>query len=138
MIESVLVATESIITFRRRHSVRAGVGSVLELVLLDRDNPRSVAYQVDRLQEDLSAVSVADGSGVDAIRDGLDLVTARVRHCDALSLALVDESGFRPELDRLLAEVGSALESLALIVESTHFAPAAAPQPYSLAGAVAW
>ena len=58
VIESVLVATESIITFRRRHSVRAGASSVLELVLLDRDNPRSVAYQVDRLQEDLSAVSV--------------------------------------------------------------------------------
>ena len=61
-----------------------------------------------------------------------------MRHCDALSLAQIDESGFRPELDLLLVEVGAALESLALTVESTHFAPAAAPQPYSLSGAVAW
>jgi uncharacterized circularly permuted ATP-grasp superfamily protein/uncharacterized alpha-E superfamily protein len=138
VVESVLVATESIITFRRRHSVHSGAESVLELLLLDRSNPRSVAYQLDRLHEDLSAVSIVDGTGVDDVRDQLEAVSARVRHSDARSLSAVDEFGFRADLDALLSELGAGLESLALAVEATHFAPVTSPQPYSLSGAVAW
>ena len=48
VVESVLVATESIVTFRRRHPSRAGVAAPRP-VLTDRENPRSVGYQVDRL-----------------------------------------------------------------------------------------
>ena len=72
VVETVLGATESIVTFRRRNPARAGVGSLLDLVLTDRENPRSVAYQLDRLQEDFTALGdVLDGSGAESVRDGL-------------------------------------------------------------------
>jgi len=51
ILESVLVATESIITYRRRYRSRADRNSLLSLLLSDASNPRSLRYQVDRLEE---------------------------------------------------------------------------------------
>ena len=49
LLESVLTAAESIITYRRRYRSQAQLETVLDLLLLDADNPRSLAYQLDRL-----------------------------------------------------------------------------------------
>ena len=51
MLESLLVAGESIITYRRRYRSRAQLETVLDLLLLEPDNPRSLAYQLDQLTE---------------------------------------------------------------------------------------
>jgi uncharacterized alpha-E superfamily protein len=62
--EAVLEVGESIITHRRR--TVAGVGpawpvhSAVALLLADRGNPRSVAFQVDRLHEDFVLVGNTD------------------------------------------------------------------------------
>jgi uncharacterized circularly permuted ATP-grasp superfamily protein/uncharacterized alpha-E superfamily protein len=139
VVETVLGATESIVTFRRRNPTRAGVASLLDLVLTDRENPRSVAYQIDRLQEDLTALGdVLDGRGADSVRDGLLSVVGQIRQADAAALAIADDDDFRAELDDLLAGLTETLGVLALALESAHFALAAPPQPYSLSGAVSW
>jgi uncharacterized circularly permuted ATP-grasp superfamily protein/uncharacterized alpha-E superfamily protein len=139
VVESVLVATESIVTFRRRHPTRAGVASVLDLVLTDRENPRSVGYQIDRLQEDVSSLAdVLDGEGGGVLREALLSVVAQIRQADPASLSVADEEGFRPELDDLLGSLAEALGVLALSLESAHFAASAPPQPYSLSGVVTW
>ena len=58
--EAALIATESVITFRRR--LASGLGSLsslqaaLDLILGDLSNPRSVAFQVERLVEALSVI----------------------------------------------------------------------------------
>ncbi len=51
LLESVLTAAESIITYRRRYRSRAQLETVLELLLLDAGNPRSLAYQLERLAD---------------------------------------------------------------------------------------
>jgi uncharacterized alpha-E superfamily protein len=53
MLESVLIASDSIITYRRRYRSEARVETVLDLLLLEEDNPRSLAYQLSRLSEDV-------------------------------------------------------------------------------------
>jgi uncharacterized circularly permuted ATP-grasp superfamily protein/uncharacterized alpha-E superfamily protein len=62
LLESVLTAAESIITYRRRHRSHARLDTVLELLLLDPDNPRSVAFQLERLGRDVAAVARRDPS----------------------------------------------------------------------------
>ena len=58
--EAALLAAESVITYRRR--LTAGLGGMsalqaaLDLLLRDRTNPRSVAFQVDRLVEGLELI----------------------------------------------------------------------------------
>ena len=139
VVESVLVAAESIITFRRRHPGRAGVAHVLDLLVTDRENPRSIAYQADRLHEDLTVVAdLLDGQQAEAVRDALLAVVGPIRQADTAALALAGGDGFRDGLDALLVTGGEGLADLATALESAHFAVGAAPQPYSLSGAVSW
>ncbi len=56
LFESVLTAAESIITYRRRYRSQAQLETVLDLLLLDADNPRSVAFQLDRLNDNLATL----------------------------------------------------------------------------------
>jgi len=56
LLESVLLTTESAITYRRRHQSGTSVASVLDLLVHDRTNPRSLAFALDRLLADLEAV----------------------------------------------------------------------------------
>ena len=56
VIEAVLTASESIVTFRRRYRGRDRVEAVVELLVIDLHNPRSVAYQLQRMQTDLRAI----------------------------------------------------------------------------------
>ncbi|GAA1932139.1 circularly permuted type 2 ATP-grasp protein [Nocardioides marmoribigeumensis] len=50
LVLALLSSGESVVTHRRRYGARAGVDSMLDLLLLDRTNPRSVAFQLARLQ----------------------------------------------------------------------------------------
>jgi len=64
--ESTLIAAESIITHRRRYPAQSGADTVLELLLIDRDNPRSLAFQLDRLASDLRRIGATAASEPEA------------------------------------------------------------------------
>jgi uncharacterized circularly permuted ATP-grasp superfamily protein/uncharacterized alpha-E superfamily protein len=121
VVESVLVAAESIITHRRRYGAGSGVETVLSLLLFDRDNPRGVAYQVERLVNDLRRVS-ATGVIADELGDRLLRLSALLQQADAPSLATI-EHGRRGALDRLLTDLIDELHQLAEVIEATHFPP---------------
>ena len=53
LLESVLAAAESLITYRSRYRAALHFPTVLELLLLDEDNPRSLLYQLKRLEEQI-------------------------------------------------------------------------------------
>ena len=54
MMEAVLISTENVITYRRRYRSYMELETVLDLLLLDDRNPRSLLYQLDRLQEHIA------------------------------------------------------------------------------------
>ena len=56
VVEAVLTASESIVTYRRRYRGRDRVEAAVELLVSDVRNPRSVAYQVERILGDLRAI----------------------------------------------------------------------------------
>jgi uncharacterized circularly permuted ATP-grasp superfamily protein/uncharacterized alpha-E superfamily protein len=113
VLESVLIAGESIITYRRRQQRRPRPGSVVELLLLDRLNPRAVAHQLDRLADDLRHLPQPEHAPPGpAVRERLGMVTARVREVDPLDTA---------ELPAALAAVHSALTDVATSLADTHF-----------------
>lgn len=68
--EAVLIAAESVITHRRR--LTAGIGGLsplqaaVDLLLRDTSNPRSVAFQVERLAENLDLIG--DASALPRVR----------------------------------------------------------------------
>ncbi|WP_373500191.1 circularly permuted type 2 ATP-grasp protein [Desulfococcus sp.] len=54
VMEAVLISTENVITYRRRYRSYMELETVLDLLLLDDRNPRSLIYQLDRLQEHIA------------------------------------------------------------------------------------
>jgi uncharacterized circularly permuted ATP-grasp superfamily protein/uncharacterized alpha-E superfamily protein len=122
VLESVLTAAESIITYRFRYRSRAQLETVLELLLLDPGNPRSLAYQLDHLTADLDVLPVtSDGR----LREEQRLVLAaftELRLADVAALARADADGERIELKAFLDGLGERLRETGDAVERAHFA----------------
>jgi uncharacterized alpha-E superfamily protein len=126
VVESVLVAAESIITYRRRYRDKAQVGTVLDLLVLDPDNPRSLVYQLNRLDDDLS--QVPGGGGASGPERVLDRVVTRLRRFDSAELASGNGTR-RAELAEVLDRMHLELRELSDSVAATHFRHLSAPQP---------
>jgi uncharacterized alpha-E superfamily protein len=120
--ESVLIAAESIITHRRRNPAGAGLDSVLRLLLADRGNPRSIAYQLDRLVDDLALIPVATGAEApaEALTGQLDDLVALLSGFDGVFFAhrVADR---RDRLSHLLDSAAAALRRLGTLIEAAHF-----------------
>lgn len=131
VLESVLVAGESVITHRRRTSGRAEVGGVLELLMLDRSNPRAVAYQLDRLAEDIARMPEVTGGGSARL---LGEITARLREA---RLEIADRAVLQdPQaLEGTFATLVEGVSALAEALEAEHFVHAAPLRPFGTPGA---
>lgn len=124
VVESVTIVAESVITHRRRNAGRPGIAPLLDLLLADRDNPRAVAHQLDRLADDLAHLP-------GAVPASFDAAVARLADADPAALAVRDTAdGTRPALRALLAGLGADLDRLADDVAAAHFAPHRRPHPY--------
>lgn len=120
ILETVLIANESVMTYRRRYQSRASIRTVLDLLLLDAGNPRSLRFQVAELTRALARVPAQSRSI--AARDGLiaDLGDM-IAEIDTTALARVDEAGERAELRELLRGLGWRLQELSAEVARAHF-----------------
>ncbi len=114
--EAVLQTGVSVITHRRRTTSGSGPAapaeSATELLLLDRTNPRSIAYQLDRLVEDLGLI------GDETLAAAVGPLNAELREADAERLC----ADGRQPLQRMLASVTERLRDLADRCTITHFA----------------
>ncbi len=129
--ESVLITAESLVTYRRRQ--RVGLDAVLELLITDPDNPRSICYQADRLRQDVAHVPGPDG-GVLAALVAVERRLAGLRPAD---LAAIAPDGTRVRLRRTLLDLGQDLARFADVLEGARFAPGAPPKPLGPLGPVA-
>lgn len=119
VIESVLAVAESGLTYRRRYLGTVQVGTVLELLLLDPGNPRSLAYQVQAVAENLRQLPTASGtSRPERLTEELATTLRRARPAE---MDDVDADGRRPELTEFLTSVHEALRKLADAIATAHF-----------------
>ncbi|MFI6997067.1 circularly permuted type 2 ATP-grasp protein [Nocardia sp. NPDC050175] len=125
--ESVLRATESQVSYRRRHGDSVRISAVAGLLLFDTANPRSLAYQLDRLDVDLQALPGASGSS----RSQRLLADAQrmLRRVDPDDLDVTDDDGMRTELLELLEGVHLRLRKLADSFETSKLSLPAGFQP---------
>ena len=122
MLESVLISAESIITYRRRYRSQAQVETLLDLVMLDPDNPRSLRYQLDRVEAAVSALPKPAGQQLTAPEKLVIELATRVRLADSGALAGADSStGVRVDLREFLDDVSRRLGDVADALELAHF-----------------
>ena len=111
-----LIAAESIITYRRRYRSHAQLETMLDLLVLDAGNPRALAYQVSLLAEavsslpDASANSGALGGKLSQAERLVLEINALVRLADTNVLSTAGVDGRRQELLAVLDRLSLALE----------------------------
>jgi uncharacterized circularly permuted ATP-grasp superfamily protein/uncharacterized alpha-E superfamily protein len=106
LLESVLIAAESIITYRRRYRSHAQLQTLLDLLVIDADNPRSLAYQLDQLAVDVQLMARLDRGARLSEPERLVLeASTALRLADTALLAAPRQDGTRPELDAFLTGI---------------------------------
>ncbi|WP_327121486.1 circularly permuted type 2 ATP-grasp protein [Nocardia sp. NBC_01730] len=125
--EWVLRATESSVSYRRRHRDSVRISAVAGLLLFDTGNPRSLAYQLDRLDADFHALPGTSASS----RPQRLLADAQrmLRRLDPDDLEVTDEDGRRTELAELLEGVHFRLRKVAESFETTKLSLPVGIQP---------
>lgn len=114
---SLLTIGESRVTYRRRYHSDPSVLPLLELLVLDTGNPRSIAYQVSDLRDALSALP--DDASQRPLQ-AVDALAVALRRASPVDLAESDDDGDRPELVSLLDTLVEGLLGVADLVSETH------------------
>jgi uncharacterized circularly permuted ATP-grasp superfamily protein/uncharacterized alpha-E superfamily protein len=112
--EGILEVADSSITYRSRYRGLMAFEPVLDLVLTDETNPRSVAFQLVRLDEHIRHLPRAEKAvGLSAVARSALSVLASVRLAELSTLARAGENRRREKLDELLASLEEGLPALA-------------------------
>ena len=118
----VLELADSFITYRSRYRLDPALPLVLDLLIIDETNPRSIAFQLaalDGLIDSLPRTGKGRGR-TDVQRRALSLVND-VRLADVGRLADQDADGSRPELGELLATLIGELPQLSDALTRRYF-----------------
>lgn len=137
VLEALLSAHESVITYRRRYQTHARVDTVLDLLMLDKHNPRSLRYQLDLIALRISAVPtpVRETSSRDQLLDDLhDLLD----EADTTVLAQADSAEHRALLSELMESLQWRLSELGREIARLHFAHRVPSQWQDTGGLQPW
>ncbi len=110
--DAVLSANESLVAYRRSYRSDVDLDAVLELLLRDDANPRSLAYQLDRLREHVAGLGWADGV---ALVQAASVESIAAVHSNAVN-------GRRVSLDSYVLAVRAPLLQLADSIVRRWFA----------------
>ncbi len=121
--ESVLVACESSVIYRRRNLGVFTIAAVADPVLFDAENPRSLVYQFERLRADLKTL------GSPRPERMVDEIASRLRRIDPDDLENISSNGRRGELAGLLDGLHRDLRELSGVITATHLSLPGGMQP---------
>lgn len=127
VIDAALTAAESVVTFRRRHGGRAQVRSVVELLLTDPTNPRSVLFQLGRVSRALAELPGANPAS--RPQRVIDDLVGRLAEMDAVAISGSDADGRRRQLWELLGELQGLLKTLNEAIDQQYLRRPLVPQP---------
>jgi uncharacterized alpha-E superfamily protein len=127
LLDAVLSTAESILTYRQRYRSYLEVRTVLELMLLDANNPRGLMHQLIRLQDALSGLPAdpkTDTGGAELHerdRLALEAVTQlRLVSLDRL-VRVAPGAILRPDLDQTLARITHLLTRMSEVITEQYF-----------------
>jgi uncharacterized alpha-E superfamily protein len=106
LLESVLRVTDSMMTYRSRYLLQLRPIAVLDLLITDHTNPRSVVFQLQSINELINQL-LTDSSdqGLSQDQRTAEHLLHRVRMSEPSALSIVDPDGQRRELSELLQEL---------------------------------
>ncbi len=123
LMESVLTASESIITYRRRYRAQAQTETLLDLLLLDPANPRSLRFQIASITGHLAMLPPTTSPlAQDTLEELVKEASNGIDQLRTADLASTDATGRRGELVAFLTSHLDLLHRIADAVSANHFA----------------
>ena len=125
LLEAILEIADSSMTYRRRYLGGLATAAVLDLLLADESNPRSVVFQVRTLAEDVQYLPA--GADLHPEQELIQQVWTSLRLVDVNDLATPDASGRRAFLIRYLERLVAELPAVSDLITRhylTHLLPA--------------
>ncbi|WP_422926479.1 circularly permuted type 2 ATP-grasp protein [Singulisphaera sp. PoT] len=122
LLEALLQVADSSMTYRRRYMSQLQTAPVLDLLLADETNPRSVAFQLLALAESLEQLPRGDSTHDPKLDYKIAIAALdRVRNADPDMLASVDPRGSRAGLDGLLSTLESEIPDISDHLSRSYF-----------------
>jgi len=130
MMETVLTTTNSLIVFRRRYRSFMQLSTILELLLMDENYPRALAYQLRLLQIHIESLPrelqhTRPHQDEKLISEALEQLRG-MEHQQLTQLSNADSS--YPLLEKLLLSQKESLEQLSGALMQLYFSPTQVPQ----------
>ena len=126
MLEMLLEVCDSSMTYRSRYFTVMQAAPVLDLLMNDQTNPRSLAFQVNDLSEHCQALagSVRGAEWPSAKQARVEEAAFKLFEEDVQMLCQADSDGRRTWLDQLLETLDNSLPSLSDAITNTCFSHA--------------
>ncbi|HSG65648.1 MAG TPA: circularly permuted type 2 ATP-grasp protein, partial [Gammaproteobacteria bacterium] len=122
-LELLLELADSTMTYRGRYHTAPRIARVLDLVLADESNPRSIAFQAARLNEHLAVLPHTEDEGL--LTDDQRITTQisnDLRLADVHKLgATKNRFGARTQIDRLTRELEQSVDALSDHISQQYF-----------------
>ena len=124
-LDRLLELADSYMTYRARYVSTPRLVPVLDLLLVDETNPRSVAFQLNALAEHAKALPQMNDMLDRTVEQRVILqCISRIQLADVTELAKTDRRGRRVELDTLLSGVPGSMAELSEVVGRHYFSHA--------------
>jgi uncharacterized circularly permuted ATP-grasp superfamily protein/uncharacterized alpha-E superfamily protein len=126
LIEAALQCGEALIPYRRLYQSGINLYNGLEMLLLNGNNPRSLLYQLEQLEDHFSELPNTSGS-LSAESKLLLEATTSLKLCQ-LNQLIGGEGGVRTDLDQLLARIHYLVSASAREISQRYFDHTQSPQ----------
>jgi uncharacterized alpha-E superfamily protein len=114
VLEALLEIADSSMTYRNRYATNLQAGPVLDLLLIDETNPRSIGFQLAELAHHVEHLPRQQSDPLLSPEQRQTIaMSSSLRLAEGNALADFDEGGVRSSLDRLLAQLAAQLRELA-------------------------
>jgi uncharacterized alpha-E superfamily protein len=129
LLTALLISMEVLITYRRRGRERRGIELGVELVMKDPTNPRSLLFQLERLQNLLAELPSAEPGGGELEEEERALLEAVTSlKLSRLPQLLEIHAEKREEMDTLLTQLDKLLKDFNRFISDKHFDHRTDPQ----------
>ncbi|MBZ5857531.1 circularly permuted type 2 ATP-grasp protein [Flavihumibacter profundi] len=121
--EVVLNSNESMVNYRFKYKAHLQLPLVLDLLLFDPNNPRSLLYQVEKMKAYLSALpKIQNGHSLSEHERLVLEVFTKIKLSGKDELSVVDEATQSyKNLDNFLTEINALIYNIYNVVSSTYF-----------------
>jgi uncharacterized alpha-E superfamily protein len=120
--ESLLDTSDNLICYRQHYRNSIELQSFIELLMLDKNNPRSLAYQINRIQEHVGKMPRKKNNGQLGLEERLILEASNLIDLVGLNdLLNISDGHVREKFDQTLSRLYYLLVTLSDTVTATYF-----------------